>query len=284
MPKITKPKLTNRGPAGLKDKLTPEAKERLIPLDSAELGQRFLDVGKNGEGAEKDYIPCGEQSAPGPMNKIAEGLKPLIVDIADLIPDPNNARLHPDRNMEAIKDSLRIYGQVKPLVVRRSTNVVIAGNGTLEAAKQLGWNKLAVNFVDMTDVEAVGFGLADNRTAELAKWDFEVVARLDKLILEAQHPTVGWSDDELEVLRAADWTPPPILEGGDEEPAEEEDPLTIKLTDDQRLVFDLAINMVRDQRMGEDNLEEGDCLKIICQEWMGVETNASDSVEDEIPF
>lgn len=134
-------------------------------------------------------------------NKIDESLSKLIVPIEGLIPDPLNARLHPERNLEAIKLSLNEYGQKKPIVVNERTRIVVAGNGTMEAAKALGWTKIAANVTKMTDVEAAGYGLADNRTAELAKWDFEVVAKIDQLMLAKKKPTVGWTMNELEIMR-----------------------------------------------------------------------------------
>lgn len=134
-----------------------------------------------------------------------------VVPIDELTPDPVNARLHPERNLEAIKASLRRYGQRKPLVVNRRTGVVEAGNGTLAAARALGWTRLAVSYVDDDPVTAAGYGLADNRSAELAQWDFEVVARLDKLLAaeEGGDAMIGWSDRDLDDIRDADWTPPP---------------------------------------------------------------------------
>jgi len=96
--------------------------------------------------------------------------------IADLVSDPNNARKHDDKNLEAIKGSLTQFGQRKPIVVQG--NVVIAGNGTLEAAKQLGWDEIDIVQVpaDWTKDQAKAFALADNRTAELAEWDQQVLA------------------------------------------------------------------------------------------------------------
>lgn len=188
MPKITvapqRPKLTNRGAAGL-------------------LGKKI------GKVTSTIQVPKIELP-PIVVNKIAKSLLAMVVEIDSLTPDPVNARLHPERNMEAIKQSLIMYGQVKPIVVREETGVVMAGNGTLAAAKELGWTEIAVSMVSMNEVEAAGYGLADNRTAELAKWDFEVVARLDKLLIQARHAQVGWSGDELEVLRMTDWTAPEI--------------------------------------------------------------------------
>jgi len=51
------------------------------------------------------------------MENIAEGLKPLAVDIDSVREDPQNARKHSSRNLAAIKRSLREYGQRKPIVV-----------------------------------------------------------------------------------------------------------------------------------------------------------------------
>lgn len=95
--------------------------------------------------------------------------------LTDLVSDPNNARKHDDKNLEAIKGSLTQFGQRKPIVIQGST--VIAGNGTLEAAKQLGWEDIQVVRVpeDWTADQAKAFALADNRTAELATWDDAVL-------------------------------------------------------------------------------------------------------------
>lgn len=94
--------------------------------------------------------------------------------IADFKPDPHNARQHSAINLEAIRESLHVFGQVKPIVAL-DDGTVIAGNGTLTAAKMLGWTHLAA--VIFPDVEkAKAFAIADNRTAELATWDQTVLA------------------------------------------------------------------------------------------------------------
>lgn len=121
------------------------------------------------------------------MEHITEQLRELAVDISSLIPDPANARLHPDKNMSAIKASLRVYGQRKPIVVNKRNMVIEAGNGTYEAAKALGWSHIAAVLVDDDPTVAAGFSIADNRSAELAEWDSEA---LDKLMREVQ------TDDE----------------------------------------------------------------------------------------
>lgn len=177
--KVSAPKLVNRGGAGILTKPVEDpAKER--PPDPT----RAVLEGPNGK-----------------VNRISPGLKSMIVDVESLTPDPNNARVHGDRNMEAIMASLKLYGQMKPIVVRKQDMVVAAGNGTLEAIKRLGWTKVAANVVPMTEEEFAGYGLADNRSAELAAWDFEVVDRLDRFLVERGQANVGWTGEELAVLR-----------------------------------------------------------------------------------
>ena len=106
----------------------------------------------------------------------APGLEPLLRPVAELREDPNNARAHDERNIEAIKTSLGAFGQRKPIVVR--DGVVVAGNGTLRAAVALGWDRIAVvDADDLSPAEAAAYALADNRTAELATWDTEALRR-----------------------------------------------------------------------------------------------------------
>ena len=113
----------------------------------------------------------------GPLDHITEQLHALAFDVARLVPDPANARKHDDRNLDAIKASLLTFGQRKPIVAT-DAGVVIAGNGTLAAAKALGWSKIAVVFVKDDTAKAAAYGIADNRTAELAKWDDDVLGTL----------------------------------------------------------------------------------------------------------
>lgn len=97
------------------------------------------------------------------------------VEIKDLNLDPDNVRKHSYKNLEAIKNSLRQFGQVKPIVIHK--DIVVAGNGTLMAAKDLGWKQIDVVTLpdDWTPEKIKAFAIADNRTAELANWDTELL-------------------------------------------------------------------------------------------------------------
>lgn len=100
-----------------------------------------------------------------------------IVVLESLRLDPNNARKHDKRNLSAIQESLRRFGQRKPIVVTHDS-VVIAGNGTLEAARSLGWTDISVTRApqDWSTDQVKAYALADNRSAELAEWDESIMA------------------------------------------------------------------------------------------------------------
>lgn len=91
--------------------------------------------------------------------------------------DPANVRKHPERNLATIKASLARFGQQKPIVVD-AAGVVRAGNGTLMAAKALGWTEIAIVRTGLAGSEATAFAIADNRTAELAEWDTDALAEV----------------------------------------------------------------------------------------------------------
>ncbi len=119
-----------------------------------------------------------------------------FIDIEKLSEDPNNARVHSEANLRAIKGSLAKFGQQKPIVVDKK-NVVIAGNGTLRAAIQLGWEDIQVVRTELEGYEAMAFALADNKTAELAEWDIETLKKsLEELKLnEFETVDLGFMDD-----------------------------------------------------------------------------------------
>jgi DNA modification methylase len=104
-------------------------------------------------------------------------MKIQTLQIKDLTPDPANARQHDEKNLKAIQGSLNQFGQRKPIVITEA-GVIVAGNGTVEAAKRLGWLEIQAVTVpgDWTPEQTKAFALADNRTAELAAWSPEVLA------------------------------------------------------------------------------------------------------------
>ncbi len=122
---------------------------------------------------------------------IVESLRPLAEPVDRLELDPRNARKHDEANLAAIAASLKRFGQRRPIVVNRVNGQIEAGNGTLLAARQLGWTHLAVVWVEDDPSSQTGFSLADNRTAELARWDQEM---LQELLFEVGEQEAGLYD------------------------------------------------------------------------------------------
>lgn len=120
----------------------------------------------------------------------------FVVPLSELHHDPRNARIHDDRNVAAIAYSLKKFGQRRLAVVQKDGMIIRAGNGMIEAARRLGWDRIAVLVVDEVDETAREYALADNRSAELADWDASTLA--DELRSLPALPESMWDAKELE--------------------------------------------------------------------------------------
>lgn len=143
--------------------------------------------------------------------------------IASLMLDPANVRTHDSKNLEAIKASLARFGQQKPIVVD-AKGIIVAGNGTMMAAKMLNWSSVEIVRTDLEGAEAIAYAIADNRTAELAGWDEAALAQqLAALQIDDEELAniAGFTDAEIEAM---------ILDGKeieeDEVPEPPVDPIT----------------------------------------------------------
>lgn len=126
-------------------------------------------------------------------------MKPMLVELSTLKLDHKNARKHSERNIQEIMRSLQANEQYRPFVVQKSTNRIVVGNGMYEAMKRLKIKEGWAEFRDLTDAEATRLGISDNRTAELAEWDWPVL----KDIIRDYGEDVdipGWSSEECEAL------------------------------------------------------------------------------------
>jgi DNA modification methylase len=125
-----------------------------------------------------------------------------INSLADLTSDPKNARKHTPRNVGTIVDALHEIGAARSIVIDEK-GVVLAGNATMDAAIEAGLSKvqvvdgdgetiIAVRRSGLTAKQKTRLALYDNRAAELAEWDADVLQTLDVDELEGM-----FSDKEL---------------------------------------------------------------------------------------
>lgn len=146
-------------------------------------------------------------------NAFPPELEPLSFDIAKLQPDPNNARLHNERNMDLVKRSLERHGWRGVVVARKRDRRILAGHARVQAAKELGWTKAPVLFVPDDDGRATAFAIADNRSSELGAWDNAFLKEAMLELDEADRADLGFSLEEFEQLVA-----PTLPKGWDDEP------------------------------------------------------------------
>ena len=135
--------------------------------------------------------------------------------LSDLQPDPQNRRKHNPRNLGMLADALRKVGASRSIVIDE-TGEILAGNGVVAAASEVGLSKVQVVDVDGDTVVAVRrsglsaeqkreLAIYDNRTAELAEWDWERLAQ-DKTEGLALEP--WWTPEELQLPTVAGRTDP----------------------------------------------------------------------------
>ena len=98
----------------------------------------------------------------------------IIKGIDEIRPYENNPRVN-DGAVGAVAESIREFGFQQPIVVDRD-GVIIAGHTRYKAAKKLGLTEVPVVVAgNLTDEQVRAYRLADNKTGELAEWDFSAL-------------------------------------------------------------------------------------------------------------
>jgi len=192
-------------------------------------------------------------------------MKIETVETADLCLDPSNARKHGERSIREIKNSLSRFGQQKPVVID-SKNVVRAGNGTVQAALELGWTHVDAVRSDLSAAELKAFAVADNRSTEHSTWDWDVLA---EALTDPDLGDVGFADGEFDRL-AAGLSAAIDPAGSAPDPAEKpKSGKSIKLTREQRDGLDEAFARFREKH-GADGMamSEGQIVTLIAADWM----------------
>ena len=127
-----------------------------------------------------------------------------MVETSKLIPYVNNARTHSQEQVNKLRGSLREFGFINPVIIDSDFNV-IAGHGRLMAAKEEGIEEVPCVLVDyLTEAQKKAYILADNRYAQDAGWDEELL-RLEIEALEGMDFDVsltGFDDQEIADLFA----------------------------------------------------------------------------------
>jgi len=115
----------------------------------------------------------------------------------------NEVQIHPlnprEGDVGAISSSLEVMGQYRPIVANKRTKNIVSGNHTYQAALQLGWEKIAVHWIDVDDVEEIKILIVDNRTSDLATYDPQ---ELNKLLTSTGLNGTGFTREEVAEILA----------------------------------------------------------------------------------
>lgn len=126
--------------------------------------------------------------------------------IAELIPDPRNARTHPERQIEQLKSAITSFGFTNPILIDEA-GVLIAGHGRLRAARDLGlYDVPTITLAGLGDAEKRALRLADNKIALGAGWDLDLLklelGELATLDVDLDLTLTGFSMGEIDVILA----------------------------------------------------------------------------------
>lgn len=124
------------------------------------------------------------------------------VEISKLVPYVNNSRTHNKEQLKKLQSSIREFGFVNPILIDRKYNI-IAGHGRVLAAKEDGLETVPCVFVDhLTEAQKKAYIIADNRLAEDAGWDKDLLSiELESLKeLDFDIDLLGFDPAELNTL------------------------------------------------------------------------------------
>lgn len=123
-------------------------------------------------------------------------MKMETTKLSEIKPYPNNPRKN-DQAVEAVAESIRQCGYVAPIIVDED-NVILAGHTRYKALKQLCYTEAEVVVkAGLSEEQKRKYRLLDNKTNELADWDFDLLAdELDGLDFGDIQLDWGVDDDE----------------------------------------------------------------------------------------
>lgn len=118
------------------------------------------------------------------------------MNVGDLVPYGNNPRKN-DEAVDKVALSISTFGFKVPIVIDKN-NIIVTGHTRLKAAKKLGFKTVPCILADdLTEEQIKAFRLADNKTGELADWDFDKLREEIDMIHDIDMNVFGFMVDEI---------------------------------------------------------------------------------------
>lgn len=218
------------------------------------------------------------------------------VPLLELRHDPKNVNTHSEKSIDAIAASMKQFGQQKPIVISPK-GTVLAGNGMLDAATKLGWDRIECRVTELSGKQARAFAIADNRIPSLSSFDTDKLHEQLEDLYKDGFPelSIGWSNAELQNLLTApdfsldskpQWEDVEVPNSDDSTESDDEESdedgvmlsggeggqpsshATLILTREQ---YDIVMRAVHALRMQEQTMEitVGRAIELICADFIG---------------
>ena len=103
-------------------------------------------------------------------------MKIIKLNINNIKPYKNNAKIHTQEQIEQIKKSIEEFGMNDPIAVWGKDNIIVEGHGRLEALKELGYTEVdCIRLDHLTDEERKAYTLAHNKLTMNTDFDFDIL-------------------------------------------------------------------------------------------------------------
>src|SRR5580704_284303 len=127
-----------------------------------------------------------------------------FLDPRALEPYAGNARAHPRRQIQRLCASISYFGFVMPALIN-ATGVIVAGHARVQAAKILELDRIpCIRVEHLSDAQQRAYRLADNRLAEAATWDSDLLSQelraLAELDLDFSIESTGFDTAEIDLI------------------------------------------------------------------------------------
>lgn len=192
-----------------------------------------------------------------------------MTSLSRIKPYANNPRQINDSAVNAVAESIEVYGWQNPIVVDKN-HVIICGHTRYKAAEKLGLDEVPVIIArHLTQAQVRELRIVDNKSHEKAIWDYPALQReFAKIDLKQEIISLNFTHVELQAIKKEEISAPAPPSGPQEDDDEYEAPkkkYKIKLNEAQHLVFSVVASKIRDF---DPERTDGQIVEEICNAWL----------------